>query len=98
MKFAVICVSGKQYKVVEGDIIEIGKTDRTDCEVLLVVDGDKVEIGTPTVKEAKVQLEILEQFKGKKLDIFKFKAKSRYRRHTGFRARLTKVKVVKISS
>jgi large subunit ribosomal protein L21 len=96
MKFAVIRLSGKQYKVSEGDIIEVAKTDKTDCDVLLVVNDEKVEVGTPTVKGAKVQLEILEQFKGEKLDIYKFKAKSRYRRHTGFRPQLTKVKVVSI--
>ncbi|MDO8515217.1 MAG: 50S ribosomal protein L21 [bacterium] len=96
MKFAVIRVSGKQFKVAEGDIIDVAKTDSADCDVLMVVNDDKVDIGTPTVKGAKVQLEILEQFKGVKLDIYKFKAKSRYRKHTGFRPQLTKIKVVSI--
>lgn len=97
MKYAVIRIAGKQYKVAEGDVIEVAKVDNTDCDVLLVVDGDEVEVGTPLVKGAKVKLEIVEQFKGKKLEIYKFKAKSRYRRHTGFRPQLTKVKVEKIT-
>lgn len=96
MKYAVIRISGKQYKVAEGDVIEVAKVDNTDCDVLLVVDGEDVKIGIPTVVGTKVKLEIVEQFKGKKLEIYKFKAKSRYRRHTGFRAQLTKVKVVSI--
>ncbi|MEK7127417.1 MAG: 50S ribosomal protein L21 [Patescibacteria group bacterium] len=97
MKYAVIRLSGKQYKVAEDDVIEVAKTESSDCDVLLVVNDDKVDIGTPTVKGAKVKLEILEQFKGVKLDIYKFKAKSRYRRHTGFRPQLTKIKVIEIS-
>lgn len=97
MKFAIIRISGKQYKVGEGDIIDVAKTDKTDCEVLLVAEDDKVAIGDPVVKGAKVKLEIVEQFKGKKLDIYKFKAKSRYRRHIGFRQQLTKIKVNKIN-
>jgi len=96
MKFAVIRLAGKQYKVTEGDIIDVAKTENAECEVLLVVNDDKVEIGTPTVKGVKVQLEIVEQFKGVKLDIYKFKAKARSRKHIGFRPQLTKIKVVKI--
>ncbi len=98
MKFAVIRISGKQHKVAEGDIIDVAKTDKPDCDVLLVVDEDKVMLGDPLVKNGKVKLEIMEQFKGVKLDIYKFKAKSRYRKHTGFRPKLTKIKVVEITS
>ncbi len=97
MKFAVIRISGKQYKVAEGDVFEVAKTDKPDCDVLLIADGDKVSVGDPLVKGAKVKLEIVEQFKGVKLEIYKFKAKARYRKHIGFRPQLTKLKVLSIS-
>ncbi len=104
MKYAVISISGAQYKVSENDTItvnklnlETGKNGSTD-QVLLISDDNRVLIGNPTVKGAKVDFEIIKSFKGKKLDISTYKAKSRYHRHLGFRPMLTDIKITKITS
>jgi len=103
MKYAVIKTGGKQYKVAEGDELEVdkieGKKGQTVDfkEVLLLVDGKKVKVGQPLVEGAKVKAKILTQLKGKKIRVATYKAKSRYRRVKGFRPRLTKIKVEKIT-
>lgn len=98
MKYAVIKTGGKQYKVTEGQVIEVELLDYTDStfvfeEVLLVVDGDKVEIGTPTVAGMKVYADVVADVKGDKIEVFKYKSKSRYRKHTGHRQKYTQVKI-----
>ena len=104
MKYAVIKTSGRQYKICQDeeivvDQIEGKKGDKVIFnEVLLIVDEKEVIIGTPKISKAKVTAEILKQEKGEKIRIAKFKAKSRYRRVMGFRARLTRLKIKKISS
>lgn len=101
-RFAVIKLSGSQLKVVEGLKFEVKKLegDKGDTlvieDVLLVADGDKVTVGTPTVKGAKVTLLIDSQKKDKKMRTFKYKAKSRYRKTYGSRAHITRVLVKKI--
>ena len=103
MKYAVIKTGGKQYKVAEGDEIEIEKIDGEKGEkvvfeeVLLVVDDKEIKIGQPLVEKAKVKAEIVDQIKGEKIRVAKFRAKSRYRRVKGHRQRLTKVKIEKIN-
>jgi large subunit ribosomal protein L21 len=102
MKYAVIKTGGKQYKVSEGDVIEIdrisGKDGRTSFEeVLLLVNDGNVKIGKPFITGEKVEGKILEDFRGEKVRVSKFKSKVRYRRTTGFRAALTKVQIEKIS-
>ncbi len=100
-KFAVIRITGKQYRVTEGQEILVDKIndlDKVVPEVLLVAEGDKVEVGTPVLKNAKVTVKVLVELeKGEKVDIFKYKAKSRERRHVGFRAQYTRLLVEKIS-
>ena len=104
MKYAVIEISGSQHKVAEGEELEVDKIEGkkgkklTFDKVLLVVDEKKRKIGNPLVKEAKVTAEILEQFKGKKIRVATFKAKSRYRRVIGHRSLLTKIKIGKITA
>lgn len=97
-----IRVAGKQYRVVEGEEILVDKINdltKIEPEVLLVVDGDKVEVGTPVLKKAKVSVKVLKEVeKGKKVDIFKYKAKSRERKHVGFRAQYTRLLIEKISN
>jgi large subunit ribosomal protein L21 len=101
-KFAVIQISGTQLKVYEGKEYEVEKIsgqkgDKVEIkEVLLVNDGKEAKIGEPFVKDAKVVLEITSQKKGEKIDGLKYKAKSRYRKHYGHRAQITKVLVKKI--
>jgi len=102
MKYAVIRTGGKQYRVAEGDEIEVDKLESekgkvvTFDEVLLFVDGDKVKVGQPLVKGVKVKAKVVDQLKGKKIRVATYKAKARYRRVKGFRSRLTKVKIEKI--
>jgi large subunit ribosomal protein L21 len=98
MKYAVIKTGGKQYKVTEGQIIEVEKLDSDGKsfvfeEVLLVVDGDKVELGMPTVSGMKVYADVIEEVKGDKIEVFKYKSKSRYRKHTGHRQKYTQLKI-----
>ena len=102
MKYAIIKTSGRQYKVSQDTEIVIDKIkgkkgDKVIFdEVLLIVDGKKITIGTPKITKAKVMAEIIEQKKGEKIRVAKFRAKSRYRRVMGFRAQLTRLKIKKI--
>lgn len=103
MKYAVIAISGTQYKVSENETITIdhieakeGDVLSTD-QVLLIADDKDVKIGQPTISNATVQYQVVKNYQGKKIDVTTFKAKSRYRRHIGFRAQLTDVKILKIS-
>ena len=101
MKYAVIKTGGKQYKVTEGQIIEVEKlaSDGKSFvfeEVLLSVDGDKLELGTPTIAGLKVYADVVSEVKGDKIEVFKFKSKSRYRKHTGHRQKYTQLKITGI--
>ena len=102
MKYAIIKTGGKQYKVVEDEVIDIEKIEGKDKakivfdQVLMIADGNKLKIGQPLLKDAKVKAEIVSQFKGEKIRVAKFKAKSKYRKIQGHRQRLTKVKITKI--
>ena len=99
--YAIIKTGGKQYKVEEGKTISIEKLDAEVGaavefgDVLLLSDAD-VKIGQPFVAGAKVTGTVLEQGKGAKIRIFKYKAKSNYRRRQGHRQPFTKVKIKKI--
>lgn len=100
-KYAVIRILGRQYKVVEGQELLVDKMNDLKLvpEVLMTVDGDKVEVGKPVIKGAKVSLKIVTEVeKGEKVEVYHFKAKSRYRKHTGFRPQHTRVLVEKISN
>ncbi len=100
--YAIIKTGGKQYKVAEGDEVIIEKLEVAEGdsvtfeEVLTVVDGDNVKIGTPKVEGAKVTASVVKQGKGPKIRIFKFKHKTNYRRRQGHRQPFTKVKIEKI--
>ncbi len=102
-KFAVIEISGAQLKVFEGkkyeiDYIEAQKGDKIEIDkVLLVSDDEKVHVGKPYLEKAKVSVTIDAQKKAEKIKGLIFKAKSRYRKHYGHRALLTRILVEKIS-
>ena len=102
MNFAVIKAAGKQYKVSPGLILEIDKIEGEKdspvefAEVLLVASEKNVNVGSPTVKGALVKATIVEQIKGEKVRVAKFKAKARFRRTAGFRALLTKIEITDI--
>ncbi|MBT4277919.1 50S ribosomal protein L21 [Candidatus Falkowbacteria bacterium] len=101
---AVIKTGGKQYKVAEGQELKIEKID-TEVgkkvnfeEVLLVSDekGENIKIGEPLVKDVKIEAEVLEQGRDKKVEVVKYKAKTRYKKVYGHRQPFTKVKIGKI--
>ena len=100
--YAVIEACGKQYKVTKGDVVffeklevEEGKKVTFDKVVLLSDDG-KVEVGAPYVKGAKVEGKVVAHGKGKKIIVFKYKAKKNYRRKQGHRQPYTKVEITAI--
>ena len=101
MKYAVIKFSNRQYKISEKETILVDKLENTKVkpEVLLYVNEDKVEIGKPNLDKIKVDLKISEEpIKGEKIHVFKYKAKSRFRKRLGFRPLYSKITVEKISS
>jgi len=93
--FAVIKSGGRQYKVSVGETLEVNRLPVTDGEqirideVLLISDEDNVMVGTPFVENALVLATAEKQARGKKIIVFKFKSKKRYRRRTGHRQELT---------
>jgi len=103
-QFAVIKTGGKQYIVRPDQKLKIEKLDAEEGvkvwfdEVLLVADGEKIEIGNPLIKGAKVEAEITKQGRGRKIIVFKYHAKTRYRKKKGHRQYFTEVKIVKIPS
>ena len=102
--YAIIESCGKQYKVSEGDVVFFEKLDTevgkkvTFKEVVLVSDDKKVEVGVPYVKGAKVEGKVVEHGKGKKIVVYKYKAKKNYRRTQGHRQPFTKVEITKIAT
>ena len=101
--YAVIETGGKQYRVQQGDVIDVellafdeGAT--TEFDVLAVSDGKELKIGTPVVDGAKVSVSVLEHFRGKKIYAFKKKRRKGYRRKIGHRQGLTKIKVESITA
>ncbi len=101
--YAIIEACGKQYKVAEGDFVLLEKLEANEGEkvvfdkVLLISDGEKIKVGTPTVKSAKVEATVVEHGKAKKVVVFKYKAKKNERKKQGHRQPFTKVKIEKIS-
>ncbi|MGM0439422.1 MAG: 50S ribosomal protein L21 [Patescibacteria group bacterium] len=99
--FAVIKTGGKQYKVSEGDVLDIEKLEKKEGEevifdeVLLVEDED-TKIGKPEVKDVSVKAEVLEQGKGDKKIVYKYKPKKRQRKKQGHRQPFTKVEIKEI--
>ncbi len=101
-KIAIVKTGGKQYKVSEGDIINIEKLEKKDgakikLEVLFIGDDKKITIGMPEVKGGVVEAEIVEQIRAKKVIGIKHKAKKRQLKKFGHKQRLTKIKIIKIS-
>ena len=94
--YAIVKTGGKQYKVAAGDYLNIEKLDaevgaKVPLTAIAVVDGDKAA-------KTKVEAEIVEQFKGEKQIIFKFKKRKNYKRTRGHRQNLTRVKIVSVGS
>lgn len=101
--YAIIEDSGTQIKVASGDVVDIDIRDLNDQDtltfdrVLLVGSGDAdATIGTPYVDGASVKAEVIEEFKGEKIDVIKFKRRKGYKRKQGHRQRYLKVKITDI--
>ena len=102
--YAVIKTGGKQYKVQEGDTLRVEKLEGTEGgeiefnDVLMFSDGENVTLGQPAIEDAIVKGHILEQGKGKKVLIFKFKRRKGYRNLRGHRQQYTAVKIDSIQA
>jgi large subunit ribosomal protein L21 len=97
--YAIFRAQGKQFRAEAGKKIQLPRMEAepgskiTFDEVLLASDGETVVAGTPTVKGAKVEAEVLGETKGVKIYVFKFKRRKNYRRKTGHRAKFTEVRI-----
>ena len=102
--YAVIKTGGKQHKVSQGDEISIEKIDGSKGEtvifdeVLMVSSGEDVKVGTPFLKGARVEGVIINQTKAGKINVFKMKRRKGFKKKTGHRQKLTRMKIKEISS
>ena len=98
---AVVKISGKQYLVSEKesllvDLLPEGTKELT-LDALLVIDGDKIKVGTPTVKGSSVKAKVVEaEVKGDKLRVIRYKSKTRVHKETGHRQKYTKIEITSI--
>ena len=98
--YAVIATGGKQYRVKEGDVLCIEKIEAENdavlrFEVLLLGEGEEVKVGK-MVEGATVEAKVLEQIRGKKIVVYKYKSKKTYHRKQGHRQPYTKVQITKV--
>jgi large subunit ribosomal protein L21 len=99
MKYAIIEDGGKQYKAVEGETIEVDRFqaeigEQLDLDrVLMISDGENTSIGTPYLEGVKVPATVVEQVKGPKIVVFKYKPRERYRVKTGHRQKYTRLRI-----
>jgi len=102
--YAVIKTGGKQYRVSEGQTLRIEKLNAEQGanvefdQVLMVADGENFKLGTPLLSGGKVTAEIVEQGRGKKVKIVKFRRRKHYRRQMGHRQSFTEVKITGITA
>src|SRR4030067_59161 len=101
--YAVILTGGKQYRVKEGDVLWVEKLDLDPGRkahfdrVLLIEDGETIQVGTPLLDNAMVLGLVLENYRDEKVIVFKKKRRKQYRRTRGHRQSLTKVRITRIS-
>jgi large subunit ribosomal protein L21 len=102
--YAVIKTGGKQYRVEKGDCLSVEKLDAEAGakvvldQVLMVVDGDKVKVGNPLVKGAKVTAKVAGHGRGPKIRIIKFKRRKQHLKHAGHRQDYTELNITGISA
>ena len=98
--FAVIKTGGKQYRVSQGDVLDVELVGAEPGETVelpvLMISGDDVKVGNPLVAGATVKAEVVENGRHAKVHVYKFKAKSNYRRHNGHRQPFTRVRITEI--
>jgi len=101
--YAVILTGGKQYRVKEGDVLSIEKLDLAPGRkaqfdrVLLIEEGERIQVGTPVLDNAMVLGLVLENYKDEKVLVFKKKRRKQFRRTRGHRQPLTKIRIVRIA-
>lgn len=99
--FAIVQTGGKQYKVAQGDVVEVEKIEAKEGDnvvldkVLLITDGTSTQIGSPLLNSV-VEAKVLAHFKGDKIRVFKMKAKKRYQKTQGHRQQLTRLEITGI--
>lgn len=104
MKYAVIKIKGRQYKVRENEELDIDNLQLKEGDklkiddVLMLVDENKTEIGQPVLSNVSVEASVVKNYRGEKIRVATYKAKSRYRRVIGFRHSLSKIRIEKIGS
>lgn len=102
--YAVVNTGGKQYKVQEGDLLRVEKlpgevgSEVSFDKVLLFSDGEKLTVGQPLLDNVAVSGQIVEQGKGKKIIVFKYKRRKTYRKKQGHRQQYTTVKIASITA
>ena len=100
--YAIIRDRGMQYRVEEGQVVEVAllNADPGDQlelgEVLMLGGGDNIQVGSPLIEGAKVLAKVLDSTKGDKIIVFKYKNKKRYRRRTGHRQQYTRIAISSI--
>jgi large subunit ribosomal protein L21 len=104
MKYAIIRSGSRQHRAVEGETVEVERLplevgDSVEIDaVLLVADDGNVSVGTPHVAGATVSATVVDQVRGPKIRIFKYKPKERYRRRAGHRQNYTRLKIDSIKT
>ena len=102
--YAIMASGGKQYRVQEGDVLRLEKLDGdvgasvSFGQVLMVSDGETVQLGRPVLEGASVHAHIVEQDKAKKILVFKFKRRKHFRKKQGHRQPYTAVKIDRIEA
>ena len=102
--YAVIKTGGKQYRVSEGETLKVEKLEEepgkkiTFDEVLMIADGDKVQVGSPHVAKASVEAKVISQGKGKKVHILKFRRRKHSMKQQGHRQLYTEIRIDRIKA
>jgi len=101
--YAVIKTGGKQYRVSEGDVLRVEKLPgdvgaSIDLDEVLMLGGDSMKIGTPTISGAKVSAQIVAQDRSKKVIVFKKKRRKNYRRKYGHRQPFTELRITAVGA
>ena len=101
--YAIIATGGKQYKVAEGDVISVEKLgvnagDTVNFDQVLALNDGELKIGNPTVAGASVSASVIEEGRGKKVIVYKYKRKTGYHKKNGHRQCYTQVKIDKINA
>ena len=101
--YAIIATGGKQYKVAEGDVIKVEKLgveagETYTFDQILAVGGDELTVGCPTVAGATVSATVMNEGRGKKVIVYKYKRKTGYHKKNGHRQAYTQLKIEKINA